>query len=152
MDTTLYFEDFPVGHIMEFGSYTFTEAEIIQFARQFDPQPFHVDVAAAAESTFKGLIASGWHTCSVLMRMKCDSYLLRAASLGSPGIDEIRWTKPVRPGDTITGKGDVVEARPSSSKPDRGAVTFLWTAQNQNGEQVVSLKGVTFMKRRPAAA
>jgi acyl dehydratase len=150
MDTTLYFEDFPLGHKMELGAYTVTEAEIVEFARQFDPQPFHVDAAAAAQSPFKGLIASGWHTCSILMKMKCDSYLLRSASLGSPGIDEIRWTKPVRPGDTLTGKAEIVEAKPSNSKPDRGAVTFLWTADNQHGEQVVSVKGVSFLKRRPA--
>jgi acyl dehydratase len=98
----LYWEDFPAGDTVEMGSHTFTEAEIIAFAKQFDPQPFHIDPEAAKGSFFKGLIASGWHTCSVAMRLMVDKYVGRSASLGSPGLDNIRWLAPVRAGDTIT--------------------------------------------------
>ena len=103
------------------------------FARKFDPQPFHVDEAAAKQSMFGGLIASGWHTCALAMRMMCDAYLLDAASMGSPGVEEIRWLKPVRPGDTLRVRCIVLEARPLESKPHVGLVRNRWEVLNQNG-------------------
>src|SRR5271155_4889708 len=115
-----YFDDFRVGESAPIGSHHLSEAEIIAFASQFDPQSFHIDPIAARNSVFGGLIASGWHTCALAMRMMCDSYLLETASLGSPGVDEVRWLKPVRAGDTIRGERQVVDARLSQSKPDRG--------------------------------
>jgi acyl dehydratase len=118
-----YFEDFEPGRTIPVGSRTVNQDEIIAFARQFDPQPFHVDPEAAAKSMFGGIIASGWHTCSMMMRMMVDGFLSEAASLGSPGVDEIRWLKPVRAGDTLAVTTTVLDARPSSSRPDRGVVS-----------------------------
>jgi acyl dehydratase len=145
-----YFEDFEVGSSIEVGSFSFSDEEIIDFARQFDPQPFHVDREAAAKSMYGGLIASGWHTCSMMMRLMYDNFLHDAASLGSPGVDELRWLKPVRAGDTLTVTFVVLEARPSSSKPDRGVVSSEWRAVNQRGELAVSVKGMGMFLRRPA--
>jgi acyl dehydratase len=145
-----YFEDFGVGDRRQIGHRTVGEDEILRFAREFDPQPFHVDPDAGARSIYGGLIASGWHTCAMVMRMICDSYMLDAASLGSPGIDELRWLKPVRPGDTLTGFVTILEARASSSKPDRGVVLTLWEVFNQHDEQVLSMKGNVMFQRRPA--
>ena len=144
-----YFEDFEIDKIIEVGSRTVTEEEIIAFATQFDPQPFHVDPAAASESMYGGIIASGWHTCSLMMRMMVDGFLKEAASLGSPGVDEIRWIKPVRAGDTLFVTTTAVEARPSTSKPDRGVVHTLWQAKNQHGELVATVKGMGMYLRRP---
>lgn len=144
-----YFEDFEVGATIETGSKTVTEEEIIAFAKQFDPQPFHVDKAAAEQSMYGGIIASGWHTCGIVMRLTVDGFLNQAASLGSPGMDEIRWLKPVRGGDTISASATTLESRPSSSKPDRGVITTLWQAKNQHGEVVATLKGRAMMLRRP---
>jgi acyl dehydratase len=145
-----YFEDFQVGHTIDAGSRTLTEEEIISFATQFDPQPFHVDKAAAEKSYFGGLIASGWQTCGIMMRLLVDAVLRDAASLGSPGVDEIRWLKPVRPGDTLTVSITTVESRPSASKPDRGIVVNTWQATNQHGEVVATMKGMGMFLRRPA--
>lgn len=151
MDTTLlHFEDFHPGQAIDLGSRTVTEDEILDFARQFDPQPFHVDREAAAASHFGGLVASGWHTCSMLMRLLVDSLLLRAASLGSPGVDEIRWLKPVRPGDTLRVSMHVLEAIPSRSKPDRGVLKSEYRVVNQHGEQVLTMKTLGMFGRRPA--
>jgi acyl dehydratase len=144
-----YFEDFEVGKVIEIGSRTVTEEEIIAFASQFDPQPFHVDPAAAKQSIYGGIIASGWHTCSLMMRMMVDGFLKDAASLGSPGVDEIRWLKPVRAGDTLTVVTTATEVRPSTSKPDRGVVHTLWQANNQHGELVTTVKGMGMYLRRP---
>jgi acyl dehydratase len=144
-----YFEDFPVGHTIEVGSRTVTEEEIIAFAQQFDPQPFHVDRAAAAGSMFGGIIASGWHTCSMIMRLMVDGFLRDAASLGSPGVDEIRWLKPVRGGDTLTVSTTALEARPSASKADRGVILTEWRAINQHGELVATIKAMGMFLRRP---
>ena len=138
----LYFEDFPVGHIMTHQGPTLTEQAIIEFARQYDPQPFHIDKAAAEQSIYGGIIASGWHTMVTTMRMMCDCYLLDAASLGSPGVDEVRWRLPVRPGDTLSLKIAVVEARRSRSKPDRGVVHYEADILNQNDEVVMTFKGM----------
>ncbi|HZW14279.1 MAG TPA: MaoC family dehydratase [Noviherbaspirillum sp.] len=146
-----YFEDFEVGKTIEVGSRTVTEEEIIDFAKQFDPQPFHVDKAAAAQSMYGGIIASGWHTCGLIMRLMVDRFLNGAASLGSPGVDEIRWIKPVRGGDTLTVTTTALETRPSTSKPDRGVVVTLWQAKNQHGELVATIKGMGMFQRRPQA-
>jgi acyl dehydratase len=145
-----YFEDFEPGRVFPVGSRTLGEDEIIAFAMQFDPQPFHVDREAAAKSHFGGLIASGWHTCSIMMRLMVDGFLSEAASMGSPGVDEIRWLKPVRAGDTITVTTTVMDVKPSSSKPDRGVVHTKWEAKNQHGETVATVKGMGMFMRRPA--
>jgi len=150
MEGKLYWEDFPPGDVMEMGSHTFTEAEIIAFARQFDPQPFHIDPEAARASYFKGLIASGWHTCSVAMRLMVDKYVGRSASLGSPGLDNIRWLAPVRAGDTIRYRRTITAARPSESKPGVGLVHSRWEAVNQRGELVMTMEGWGMFGRRPA--
>ena len=138
---TLYWEDFKVSETVEMGRHTFTEAEIIEFARQFDPQPFHVDPVAARTSAFGGLIASGWHTCAVCMRLNCDSYINRSVSLGSPGLDNIRWLKPVRPGDTLAYRRIVLESRASTTRKGVGLVKHRWEAVNQHGELVLTMEG-----------
>jgi len=145
-----YFEDFEAGKTIEVGSRTVSEEEIIDFATRFDPQPFHVDKAAAAQSMYGGIIASGWHTCAMMMRMMVDGFVKDAASLGSPGVDEIRWLKPVRAGDTLTVTTTVLETRLSASKPDRGVVVTMWQAVNQHGEPVATVKGMGMFRRRPA--
>jgi acyl dehydratase len=145
----MYWEDFVVGETTELGRHTFSESEMIEFALKFDPQPFHVDPIAAKQSLFGGLIASGWHTCSVAMRILCDSYINRSVSLGSPGLDNIRWLKPVRPGDTITYRRVVLEARASKSRPDAGLVKSRTEAVNQHGELVLSMEGWGMFGRRP---
>ena len=146
-----YFEDFQVGQELRLGGRTVTEEEIIAFARQFDPQPFHVDHDAAAASIFKGVIASGWHTCSMMMRMVVDGLLSHSSSMGSPGLDSIRWLKPVRAGDTLSVAYITKEVRPSASKPDRGVVVSVWQASNQHGEIVATVEGMGMFGRRPAA-
>ena len=137
----IWWEDFRIGDTTEMGRHTFTEEEILAFGRQFDPQPFHTDPAAAQESSFGGLIASGWHTCSVGMRLMVQSYLSRTASLGSPGIDNVRWLKPVRPGDTLAYRRTVVESRASATRKGVGLVKHRWEAVNQHGELVLTMEG-----------
>ena len=122
--------------------------EVIAFARDFDPQPFHIDEDAARASMFGGLIASGWHTVSMVMRMMCDSYLLQAASLGSPGVDHVKWLKPVRPGDTIRAVRTVLETRVSKSKPDVGIVKTRWDVYNQADEPVMTMEGYGMFRVR----
>jgi len=122
---------------------------MIAFAREFDPQPFHTDEKAAEASVWGGLIASGWLTGSTLMRLLYDGFLKDAASLGSPGIDELRWLKPVRPGDTLTARLTVIEATASRSRPDRGIVRTRMELMNQDGEVVMTVTGVNFISRRP---
>jgi len=146
---TWYFEDFEVGSTVQVGSRTVTQEEIVAFAREFDPQPFHIDPAAAADSMYGGIIASGWHTCSIMMRLMVDGYLARSASLGSPGLDEIRWLRPVRGGDTLKVSSTVLAARASTSKPDRGVIVTLWEAKNQQGELVATIKGKGMFLRKP---
>ncbi|MFZ6813518.1 MaoC family dehydratase [Undibacterium sp. Rencai35W] len=146
-----YFEDFIPGSVIELGQRTLGETEIIDFARQFDPQPFHIDKEAAAHSIFGGVIASGWHTCGIIMRMVVDGFLNDSASMGSPGLEEVRWILPVRPGDTLTVSAETLESRPSTSKPDRGVVITLWKAINQDGKLVCTIKGMGMFGRRPAA-
>ena len=147
-DDLLYWEDLQPGEALEIGSHTFTEEEIIAFARQFDPQPFHVDPEAAKKSFFKGLIASGWHTCSVGMRLMVDKYVNRSASLGSPGLDNIRWLAPVRAGDTITYRRVILAARVSESKPEVGLLQTRSEAVNQRGEIVMTMEGWGMFRRR----
>lgn len=150
---TIYFEDIEVGDRRELGAYTFTREEILEFGRRFDPQPFHVDEEAAKRSPYGGLIASGWHTVSACMKIVVSSMLgAESGSLGSPGADEIRWLKPVRPGDTLSVLTEVIEKRPSSSKPDRGLVKLRWTASNQHGEDVMTMIGLGIFRRRDGTA
>jgi acyl dehydratase len=134
-------EDFKVGESAELGRHTFSEEEIVAFGRQFDPQPFHVDPARARDSAFGGLIASGWHTCAVGMRLMVEGYINRTASLGSPGIENIRWLKPVRPGDTLAYRRIVIAARASTSRKGVGLVKHRWEALNQHGELVLTMEG-----------
>jgi acyl dehydratase len=149
MSFRYYFEDFPAGRTVQHGSRTLSEEEIIAFARDWDPQRYHTDPAAAKQTPFGGLIASGWHTGSLLMRLMCDAYLNESSCIGSPGIDEWRFALPVRPGDTLRFRATVLEARPSSSKPDRGVLRFHWELLNQRDEVAVSLIGTQFWLRRP---
>jgi acyl dehydratase len=141
-----YFEDYVVGHVHQFGAIEVSEQDIIEFARKYDPQSFHID--AAASTQFGGLIASGWHTAALMMRMCVDHYLSRVASLASPGLDELRWTKPVRPGDTLRVRATVLDTRPSASRPDRGLVRSLVEVINQHGDVVMSMKAMNMLKRR----
>ena len=146
-----YFEDFRVGEVLTLGSLTVSEPEIIAFARQFDPQPFHTDPARAKASVFGGLIASGWHTVGLYMRLLVDGMISAMAdSQGSPGVDKIEWLKPVRPGDTLTAKVTIVELVPSKSRPDRGTIRTLGEMVNQKGETVMTMRGIGFFGRRPA--
>jgi acyl dehydratase len=147
---SIYFEDFPVGRVFELGSVTVTEEAIIEFATQFDPQPFHVDPEAAVDSSFGGLIASGWHTGSLWMRLYADALLLDADSRGSPGMEELRWRAPVRPGDTLTGTTEVVDAQPSSTDPTRGTVFTESAMTNQDGVVVMTMKSRGMFGRRNA--
>jgi acyl dehydratase len=133
------------------GRHTFHESEMVEFARQFDPQPFHVDAAAAKSTPFGGLIASGWHTCAVGMRLMVEEYMGRSASLGSPGIENVRWLKPVRPGDTLTYSRTVLESRASASRPGVGLVKHRWEAVNQAGETVLTMEGWGMFGRKPRA-
>ncbi|MDO8653002.1 MAG: MaoC family dehydratase [Undibacterium sp.] len=144
-----YFEDFIPGSVIELGQRQVSEEEIIQFASQFDPQPFHIDKTAASDSIFGDVIASGWHTCSMIMRMVVDGFLNESTSMGSPGVDEVRWILPVRPGDTLTVTAETLESRPSTSKLDRGVVFTMWRAVNQEGKLVCTIKGMGMFGRRP---
>lgn len=144
-----YWEDFPVGRTFEYGARTLTEEEIIRFASAWDPQRFHTDPLAAKATPFRGLVASGWHTGCVMMRLMCDAYLNEASCIGSPGIEEWRFALPVRPGDTLRFRSTVLESRPSASKPDRGIVKFRWELLNQRDEVAVLMVGTQFYLRRP---
>ena len=136
-----YWEDFPPGTVREFGAKAVVRDEVVAFARDFDPQPFHLDEEAAAASLFGRLSASGWHTASMAMRMMCDAYLLESASLGSPGIDELRWHKPVCPGDTLSMRMEILQARLMNSRPGVGLVQAQWTVFNQDRETVMTMNG-----------
>ncbi|MBT9456360.1 MAG: MaoC family dehydratase [Burkholderiaceae bacterium] len=149
---TLAFEDFVVGQVREFGGRTVGKDEILQFAAAYDPQPLHLDEVAAEASVLGGLSASGWHTCAMVMRMMCDDYLLNSTSQGSPGIDNLRWLRPVRPGDTLRVRMTVLEARESKSRPQIGLIRSSWAVFNQHGEQVLSMEGWGMFGRRDAPA
>jgi acyl dehydratase len=144
----LYFEDFEPGRVYELGSHTVTEDEIVDFARAWDPQPFHVDPVAAQSSPFGGLIASGWHTGSLWMRLYVDSMLGSAAAMGSPGIEELRWLAPVRPGDTLTARMTVLETTPSERNPGRGTIRSRSEMVNQDGVTVMSMLSRGHFARR----
>ena len=143
-----YFEDYTVGVEQEVGSVCLSESEIIEFANKYDPQDFHTDSEKAKMGPFGGLIASGWHTIAVVMRLLVDKYLDNASSLGSPGIDELRWMAPVRPGDVLTVRAKVLNARRSESKPDRGLIHTSVETSNQDGTMVMTMKAVNIVACR----
>ncbi len=143
-----YFEDYVEGDVHRCGSIAVEADEIVAFARRYDPQSLHTDPEAAKRSPFGGLIASGWHTCGLMMRLYAQHYLTQVASLASPGLDELRWLKPVRPGDTLSVRVTVLKAVPSKSKPDRGAVTSFIEVFNQAEEAVMTMKAVNIIARR----
>ena len=145
-----YFEDYVVGVEQEVGSVGLSETEIIEFANKYDPQDFHTDPEKAKTGPFGGLIASGWHTIAVVMRLLVDKYLDNASSLGSPGIDELRWMAPVRPGDVLTVRAKVFKARRSDSKPDRGLIHTRVETSNQDGTMVMTMKAVNVVACREA--
>ncbi len=148
-----HWEDFPVGSVREFGAMPVTREAVLEFASRYDPQPFHLDDAAAAASLFGKLSASGWHTCAMAMRMMCDGYLLRSTSLGSPGIDHVKWHQPVYPGDTLSVRFTVLETRPMASRPDVGLVRSRNEVLNQHGAVVQSMEAWgMFRRRHPAGA
>jgi len=140
-----YFEDYVDGAVHDFGSIPVQESEVVDFAKRFDPQPFHMNPELAKHSIYGGLIASGWHSASLMMRLFVEHYLSHVASLGSPGVDELRWLKPVRPGDVLSLRVTVSETSRSRSKPDRGIVHSYVETLNQNGEVVMTMKALNFL-------
>ena len=146
-----YWEDFAPGWRYESPPRTLTAGEIVAFAREYDPQSYHTDEQAARSTPFGGLIASGWHTCSIAMRLMCDGYLLRTSCIGSPGLEELRWLKPVRPGDALRLRSTVLEQTPSRKDPARGTVKFRWEVLNQKDEVVCSMTGRQLYRRRSPA-
>lgn len=148
MTAKVFWEDFYPGKVIELGTRSVSREEILEFATRYDPQSFHTDEEAARQSIYGGLIASGWHTCALMMRMIYDGLLNRAASLGSPGVDSVRWLKPVRPGDTLRGRMTIVDVRASSSKPDRGLIRAKWEVFNQKDELVMTVEGMGMYRRR----
>lgn len=144
-----YFEDLAAGETYDLGTLTVSEEDILEFAKRYDPQPFHIDPEAAEGSIYGGLIASGWHTCALYMRLLATGFLNDTASLGSPGVDEIRWPAPVRPGDQLSGSLEILTSRPSNSRADRGIVTSRGKLANQHGEAVLRLTAINLIGRRP---
>jgi acyl dehydratase len=147
----LYLDDLAAGQTYPLGRRTVARDEIVAFARAWDPQPFHLDEEAGAASIYGRLIASGWHTVGVFMRMFADSMLNRSAALGSPGVDELRWLKPVYPDDTLDGRVEVLEVKPFRSRPDRGAARLRCVVTNQQGDDVLTMIAVVMFRRRPEA-
>lgn len=145
-----YWEDFTVGMVMEFGGYEVTEEEVIEFATAFDPQPFHIDKDAAKEHFFGGIIASGWHTGSMCMKMMVDNYLIDSASMGSPGIEQLRWKQPVRPGEVLHVKAEVLDRSLPKSRPELGFVKFSHTVLNQKDEVKMTMISSGMFLRDPA--
>ena len=146
-----YFEDFPAGRRLDMGPFHVKAEDTIRFARQFDPQPFHLDEEAGKKSLFGGLSASGWHTAAIGMRMIFDGFLKDTASQGSPGIPKLRWTKPVRPGDALRLQGVVAASKASASKPDRGFVTIDYEMRDEAGELKLQMTATHLLRRREAA-
>ncbi|WP_338873573.1 MaoC family dehydratase [Myxococcus stipitatus] len=144
-----YFEDFQPGDASEAGPYVISREEIIAFAKQFDPQPFHLSDEGGREGIFGGIIASGWHTASICHKLVVEHLLKGSASLGSPGLDELKWLRPVRPGDALTARFEVISTTPSRSKPDRGAIKFRFEVRNQSGEVVMTEIANALFSRRP---
>lgn len=149
--TQLYLEDFAAGDRFELGSWRITQEEILEFAAQFDPQPFHIDPQLAERTFFRGLIASGWHTGGIWMRLYCEAVLLRSSSLGSPGIQEIRWLAPVRPGELLTGGVEVLSVTASARHPERGTVVMRGELRNHSGELKMRLVAYGLFGSRPSA-
>ena len=152
MRVTRYFEDYVPGLTVDCGSFSVNEAEVIAFAEKYDPQPFHVDPVAAKDGPFGGLIASGWHTTSLMMRQLVDHYVSPESSLGAAGVDEIRWPRPVRPGDRLHVRATVLEARRSASKPDRGIVKTLAELTSDGGDLVMKVTAINFILLRDPSA
>jgi acyl dehydratase len=150
--TTLTFEDFKPGHFGTFGPRRVTREEILAFAAEFDPQPMHLDEAAASQSMLNGLSGSGWHLCSLMMRMLCDGFIGRTASLGSPGVNDLRWLAPLRPDDELMLDVEVAEARVSKSRPETGIVTFRNVARNAAGQALCEMVSPIIVRRRDAGA
>ena len=148
----LFWEDFRVGEVREFGNYQVTREAVLAFAREFDPQPFHLDDAAAEASLFGRLAASGWHTCAMAMRMLCDAYLLESASLGSPGIESLKWLAPVYPGDMLSVRFTVLESRRLASRPGVGLIRSSWRVLNQDGVAVLTMEGHGMFRQRAVPA
>jgi acyl dehydratase len=148
--TILHLDDFAPGQVYDLGGRTLQRDEIVAFARDWDPQPFHLDEEAATASIYGGLIASGWQTVCVFMRLFADGLLTRAAAMGSPGVDELRWLKPVRPGDALVARLEVLEVRPSRSRPDRGIMRARAVTLNQRREVVLTFIATVLFKRRAA--
>lgn len=147
-----WFEDYRENEVFEFGRVVVDEDEVIAFARRYDPQPFHLDRDAAQQSHFGGIVASGWHTCAMLMRMMVDEYISAVAGMGSPGVDAVRWIKPVRPGDVLRARVTITEVRQSQSKPDRGIVRSVIETLNQDDDVVMTLETVGMVACRDAVA
>lgn len=145
------FEDFQVGDALPLAPHAVTPEAVTAFAAMFDPQPMHLDEAAARETLLGGLSASGWHTCAMFMRMMCDGFLLNSTSLGAPAVDTLKWLKPVRPGDTLTGRSIVLETRASKSRPDMGVVRFRHEIENQAGDIVMWMENPIMFARRAEA-
>ena len=151
----LHWEDFAAGSVARYGPRTITREEILAFAAEFDPQPMHADEEAARATMLGGLIASGWHTCALAMRMIADGFVLKSASMGSPGVEEARWLRPVRPGDSLTLRASVVETRPSGSRPGMGLIKFHYEMLDQSDNCVMTLVSTMMIARRgftPASA
>ena len=147
-----YFEDFHIGDTFDLGQISVTEEEIIAFARQFDPQPFHTDPERAKNSYFGELVASGWHTTALFMRLFVDGLLNESASLASPGVEKVRWLKPVRPGDTLSARFTVIESTPSRSRATLGVIRSNGEMFNQHNELVLTIDGIHFLGRKPDRA
>ena len=147
----IYLDDLKEGQVFALGQSKVTRDEIIDFARQWDPQPFHIDDQAAKGSIFGQVIASGWHTACIFMRLFATRLLNRAAASGSPGLDELRWHKPVFPDDTLAASAEILEVKPSRSKPDRGAVRIRCSLRNQDDDEVLSMNAIVLFHRRPGA-
>ncbi len=150
MPEALAFEDFPPGEVVEYGRLDVSADDIVAFAREFDPQPFHLGEEAARAAT-GGLIASGWHTCALLLRMNCEAFLMRAAILGEAGVEEVRWERPVRPGDRLNVRRRTLAARPGDGRTDQGEVEFLYEVVNQDGHVAMTQRSRLAVRRRGAA-
>jgi acyl dehydratase len=150
--TKLTFEDFKPGHFGTYGPRHVTRDEIVAFARAYDPQPMHLDEAAAEASILKGLSGSGWHMCALMMRMVCDGFILNTVAYGSPGCNEMRWLAPFRPGDDLTLDVEVLEARPSQSRPSTGIVTFKNSMRNATGQVLAEMTVVVIIARAAVTA
>ncbi len=144
----IWWEDLVVGQTRDLGSLSPTREEIIAFATQFDPQPFHLSEEAGRASVFGGLSASGWHTCALAMRLMVTNFLHETSSLGSPGLESLKWTRPVYPGDVLRLTSTIVEKRPMSRRPDVGLARTLWEMYNQHGEKVLHMDGYGMFRRR----